>query len=440
MGRRQIASTIIRASLVAVLCYAILLIISWLSLNANQVFAAQQVSKAFQSGDLGDYDIRGANARLGTHQLNDCLILDQAISRSGTLAQMAVTPPNDLADRSAEVCKELRRSVDGAASRQLNFYQNYIHGHTIAARALLSVLPVSGIRQLYSLIVVSILIVGLWITMRQALRVGATAAVIFWLCYFVAFARFFGVEFFSQSLGHGPADAVFLGYGLWFATVSFRADRQQIDFVTPAAVFGALTATFEFLTGGIPLGLALTIAGVTVAEPQVARLRGSITRAVLSFATAIGTMVAIKVALTVAVFGFGAVLNAGSQLAERVGGAAQLEQDGPISLASIGVKLTDGLAQMVGDKSAFAMMLLLLSLAFGAMGYIKLMDSPFAQRAKWIAASNLVLVAWVVVFNHHFYVHAWFMVRIFAWTIATGFALFALAVAIERRPQGVPAE
>jgi hypothetical protein len=62
-----------------------------------------------------------------------------------------------------------------------------------------------------------------------------------------------------------------------------------------------------------------------------------------------------------------------------------------------------------------------------------------------VAASNLVLVVWVAVFNHHFYIHAWFMTRIFAWTIATGFALFAMAVAagqpvatIDRAP--IPAE
>jgi hypothetical protein len=83
----------------------------------------------------------------------------------------------------------------------------------------------------------------------------------------------------------------------------------------------------------------------------------------------------------------------------------------------------------MGGQTELLGMMLLLAIGFGALGLIRLRRSELRERAILVAASNLVLVVWVAVFNHHFYVHAWFMTRIFAWTIATGFALFAIAAA-----------
>lgn len=422
-------SAIIRSMTVAAICYAILLALSWVSLGNDPRQATAAVAAAFSSGDLTEYDITLTDARIGAHQFNDCLILDQAIARSGTRAQMMVTPPNDLAVRTSGVCQELKESVTQGKHGDLNFYQNYIHGHTVLARLLLDILPVRSIRALYQLIICGLLVAGLAFAMREALRRGATVNVIFWLCFFTCFARFFGFEYFGQSLGHGPADAVLLGYALWLEAVSFSEQSHPVDFVVPVAMFGALTAIFEFLTGGLPLGIALTIAGVAMAERRDDRLRTSATLACVSFVTAISTIVVIKIVLTEILFGYGAVASAWSQLFARVAGSAQFEAFPPPTIGNIATRVSQGLAEMAGGQPVLVAMILLLAIVFGAAGFVHLRRSELWGRAALIAGSNLVLVLWVAVFNHHFYIHAWFMTRIFAWTIVTGFALFAMAVA-----------
>jgi hypothetical protein len=424
-----IMSAIMRSIAVAAIFYAVLLALSWVSLGSDPRHATAAVAEAFSSGDLTEYDMTLTDARIGAHQFNDCLILDQAIARSGTRAQMTVTPPNDFADRTTAVCRELKLSVTDGRHGPLNFYQNYIHGQTVLARALLEFLPVRAIRTLYQLIITALLFAGLALAMRQALRGGATVNVIFWICFFLAFARFFGFEYFAQSLGHGPADAVLLGYALWLETISFRAQSRPVDFVIPAAAFGALTAIFELLTGGLPLGIALTIAGVAMTERRDDRLKSSVLQAGTAFVTAMTAMVAIKIVLTEILFGRDAVASAGGQLIARLVGSAQFEPLPPPTVANIIQRVSRGLAEMMGGQPELLGMILLLTIAFGTVGTIRLRRSELRERAMLVAASNLVLVVWVAVFNHHFYVHAWFMTRIFAWTIATGFALFAMAVA-----------
>jgi len=422
-------SAIMRSIAVAAIFYAILLCLSWVSLSSDPRQATAAVAMAFKNGDLTEADILDTNTRIGAHQFNDCLILDQAIARSGTRAQMSVTPPNDFTDRTTGVCQELKQSVTEGKHGPLNFYQNYIHGQTVLARALLEFLPVRAIRTLYQLIIAALLLAGLALAMRQALRGGATVNVIFWISFLLAFTRFFGFEYFSQSLGHGPADAVLLGYALWLETISFRAQSRPVDFVIPAATFGALTAIFELLTGGLPLGIALTIAGVAMAERRDDRLTSSMAQAGTAFVTAMATIVAVKIVLTEILFGRGAVTSAGSQLFDRLAGSAQFKPFPPPTVANIILRVSRGLGEMMGGQPELLGMILLLTVAFGAVGLIRLRRSELRERATLVAASNLMLVLWVAVFNHHFYVHAWFMTRIFAWTIATGFALFAMAVA-----------
>jgi hypothetical protein len=148
-----------------------------------------------------------------------------------------------------------------------------------------------------------------------------------------------------------------------------------------------------------------------------------------AFVTAMATMVAIKIVLTEILFGDGAVTSAGRQLFDRLAGSAQFDQIPPPTIANFIIRLSRGLGEMMGGQPELVVMLLLLTVAFGVAGLLHLRRSDLRERATLVAASNLVLIGWVAIFNHHFYVHAWFMTRIFAWTIATGFALFAMAVA-----------
>ena len=59
--------------------------------------------------------------------------------------------------------------------------------------------------------------------------------------------------------------------------------------------------------------------------------------------------------------------------------------------------------------------------------------SPAAyRRSTWLVGSNLVLAVWLLALWQHTAIHAWFMARILVWTIASGGAAFALALARPR--------
>jgi len=49
------------------------------------------------------------------------------------------------------------------------------------------------------------------------------------------------------------------------------------------------------------------------------------------------------------------------------------------------------------------------------------------ERTIALLASNAAILLMLVGFWQHTMIHAWFMERTLVWTIATGFALFALA-------------
>lgn len=422
----------LRGLLAAALVYAALLCVSWLSLGLDPTPAAANVRHAIASGQIGAYDISFANAQIGSHQFNDCLILDQALARHGTRAQMAVTPANDLVTRNDSACLQLRASLSGHPG-PLGFYQNYIHGHTVLARVLLAVLPVEAIRDLYQLVIFLLVVAGAALACLDLWRRGAGAASLFWLAFFVAFSRFFAIGTLGQSLGHGPADAVLLGYALWLEVATLREHAGSI--MWPAAVFGALTMAFEFLTGGLPLGLCLTLAGAALAArdgPEIGRRAFDVS---LAFLAACGGMVAIKVALTIALFGTGAVTGAASDLAVRMSDAVKPDQRVAPDVAGVSQSLLAGLGEMAGTRPALAAMFLALSVALGAAGWSRLRHTPQRALAAWLAGSNLILLGWSAVFHEHFYIHAWFMVRIFAWTMATGFALFAIGLVADRHTQ-----
>jgi hypothetical protein len=66
-----------------------------------------------------------------------------------------------------------------------------------------------------------------------------------------------------MSLSHGPSDFVLFGFLLILAGLP-TARLSDNAWYLLASCFGGLVAYFEFLTGGLPLGWALLLAGVAV--------------------------------------------------------------------------------------------------------------------------------------------------------------------------------
>lgn len=422
-------NSVVFCVITSLVIYAIYLCLSWASLGVDQQRLEFHARQAFADGELLKMDKAHYNILFGAHQFNDCLIIDQALSRYGTPLQRTVTPSNDFPDRHLETCPQLRQSLNRAgAPGPGSFYHNYVHGHTVLARALLSIAPLRVVREGNRLAITLVLLAGCYLCCRNMLTRGASAENLFWLVFFITFARWFGLELLAPSLGHAPSDFVFFAYGLTLAAMSFRRCADQRAYVLAATIFGTLTAIFEFLTGGIPLGLALTIGGVAVAMPDDDRVAESAIGAGIAFVLAIATVAMAKIASVLTVFGSGALGPSAGDLLHRLSASVQGPEAPPITFAAIMERLIDGLETMTPGLWLLSFGAICFGVVLGAFALGKMWQGEKRLRAMLIAGSNGVLVLWVVVFWQHFYVHAWFMLRIFAWTIASGAGLFAMAL------------
>ena len=174
---------------------------------------------------------------------------------------------------------------------------------------------IAQIRSLYRAAVTGVLICGfalalIGIALGRRVAEFAVLSVIF-----LALMRFFGLESFSQSLGHGPADLIAALYALMVVVMLFAPVRPAIV-ILAAALFGALTIVFELFTGGIPLGLAMVIglASLDVRSVDQPREFQLATYAAAGYVGAAAVTYAIKVAAIAHVAGFGVIADIAGQL------------------------------------------------------------------------------------------------------------------------------
>jgi hypothetical protein len=424
---------IAKASAIGVLIGAVLFALftaaNYFSVGRDPGAARQAIAAAFAAGSLGDEDWLRGDTQVGQHQFNDCLILQMAIDQRPSAEQLMVSPSWPTFVPAMPACRDLRRLISGEMPQpQIAFYHRYIHGHTMLARYLLPVVPVDGIRALYKLAISGVLALGLGICLVALATRRRSRAALFWLIVFVAFARCFGIEAFGQSLGHGPADLVLLLFVLLIASASLWRGLPEKAVVPLAAAFGAATMIFEFLTGGIPLGLAVLIGGLPFAVRDGDERR-DVVRAGIAYGSAIVTCAALKLILIVRIFGTEGLAGIGRQLVVRMGGGSDGEADQ--GFGRFAIQLLKGLDGMVPGMREFALAILALAIGAGGWGLAVLARSPdrrLRAQALLLAASTLVAPIWLLAFREHSIAHAWFMDRILVWTVASGFGLFALAV------------
>jgi hypothetical protein len=71
-------------------------------------------------------------------------------------------------------------------------------------------------------------------------------------------ASFWALQFFAHSLGHGPADTIFvLGFALLF--LRFGSGHRVNGYAGSCAAFGAVITYMEFFTGQLPTAAALLL-------------------------------------------------------------------------------------------------------------------------------------------------------------------------------------
>jgi hypothetical protein len=380
----------------------------------------QRVAQAFAAGALDDRNFHRGDAISGYNQFNDCLIIAMALDQRAPRRQLAISPTVPFA-HDADVCLALHRGTRNTAV----FYHNYLHGPTVLARYLLPLLPVAQLRELYRLTLTLLLAGAIAVALRRLAGPadGRTRESAVLLIVLLTFARGFGLEVFGQSLSHGPSDTIVAGFLAFAVTAGPTLTPPRA--VVAAAVFGALTMIFEFMTGGAPVGLAIVI-GLTwfMLRPSDRRVR-HVAQAAGSFVLSCATCAALKVAAVAAVFGPAALADIAHRGAVRVAGGLPPALAGRWTVQAVAGS-SEALMPGLGSLAA---LLVILAAGFGARAALQLRTS----EAKLLLWSNLPIVVWFAVFRQHTIMHAWFMDRMLAWTIASGFALVFLAAA-DRRP------
>ena len=424
-------------SALGLLVFALFFLLNQASLGRDLPAARAHVDQAFASGALQDEDWRYGDTNIGRHQYNDCLILWQALDQRAPASQLSVSPLLDLPQTSESRCTRLRRFVAGEIAGDPVFYHRYLHAHTTVARMLLPVVSVEQIRSLYHTTLTLLVLAGIALSLTALAR-QRTPEALFWLVVFLVFSRWFGLESYGQSLGHAPADIVHLSFLLFLATAAARGGLSAKTAILMSGVFGAGVMLFEFLTGGIPLGLAAVIGGLPFALRRIEgeRITDRVGEAAIAFCAGAGACLLAKLGLALAAFGPGPLLDYAGQLGARMGllNHAEMAGVGPLDFAK---KLVKGVNGLAAGMHVMAGAMLALALAAGAWGYVRIIRaagaSDLQRPATALLLSNLVILALLGLLWQHTVVHAWFMVRTLTWTIASGFALFALALWKERR-------
>ena len=359
-----------------------------------------RITDAFASGALGQENFRRGDAVNGYHQYNDCLILSMAVSQQAPRRLLAISPMAPA--NNAEMCTSFGRHDPRF------FYHNYLHGQVALVRYLLPFLSIEQIRTLYRLLTSLLLCGGIAVSLMRLARGDRRRENGVALIIMLAFARAFGLEVFGQSLGHGPADFVLISFAAFFALSRETSDRTMI---LAAAVFGTLTMIFEMLTGGLPLGIAVTFGLLCFRGVRTAVL------ATTSFSVAAVATYAIKLAAVAVVFGNLSFLREAET--RTVGVLPSDAVTGSLLHAIFGntEAMMPGLGPMAG-------VILLLSVGFGTWSVIK-RPTPEIQL---LALSNAPIFLWPIIFRQHMIIHGWFMDRIFVWTIASGFSMLFLAL------------
>jgi len=251
---------------------------------------------------------------------------------------------------------------------------------------------------------------------------------------------FWAIPAYDWSLSFAPADIVLAGFLLLFY-LRPPSRTSETEFVITATLFGALTAIFEFLTGGIPGGLIILLTALAFDSwPDTHVLKRYTALAMTSFCAAIVLCFAIKIAAVAALWGPQVLLNFSDKLLMHLGSTswdfgphnvAQFKRYGitvDMIRSSRFLSTAWGLFNMVystsnigwGSLALGTVLTVIVPLALGLkqlLGLKRQQPVERLQSALVLAAASVVLL-WCCAFVEHTIGQAFFMFRIMVWPLA----------------------
>ena len=391
---------------------------------------------------------------------NDCLILGALVVPRDAPLKASVSPRQPLAGEetdsapgypAAALCRGLaatmRAITRNPAADQFpppSYYHRYIHGDTTVAALLLGGLSFAAATTTL-LVACYAMIAAIAVLALFRLRNGDAAerrrAGAF-LIIAATLACFYGLPVFDRSFSFAPTDLVVFAFILYGFLQPLGAIPLQ-RLVIAAAVFGSLIAILEFLTGGVPLGLATLVALIGLGQtPDWPTLRNRIGIGMAAFTAAVIACFAYKLLAVATVFGTNELSVFVEMLGQRMGGSVEvnLSESAKAALSAYHID-PQWLDANILTREAFAGLMLTYSsfflgwgshllgaaivlvptpllVALGWSSYRERRISPVARERLALAAAGAVPVLWYVVFANHTILHSSYMVRPLALNVA----------------------
>lgn len=383
------------------------------------------VEQAIANGELPFVNHLRTDTVLGTHQYNDCLILAMLVDDRTPAIERGLSPltepwPEDRPDTNKTMCETLSDFMDGShvpAVDEKESYHRYLHGHTALAGVLLAMAPLALIRTSFSVVMCLAVLACIAASVRKAAINTEQAALVRSLDMGVAgigLLFFFGLPYFSPSLSHFPSDLLLVAY--LFCVLAFDMSRwSTIQIALFHSGFGVLTAYYEFLTGGIPLGLCFIFLGFAAYGTGSAD-RDALVRAfgaAVAFLTAVVVAFVVKLGITVAIFGNDVFTSFIERLAYRTVGNDTNGASYPWNAAWGVLK---GAYDLGAGWQALGVVLLLATGTMFIASLVRLwrdrkVTAP-TSRELLLITSALSVFLWWAVFSQHTAQHFFFMARI----------------------------
>lgn len=396
----------------------------------------ERVRAAFRSGDLTQEDYLPFDSRRGTHQYDDCLILQMITSHDATLLARAFSPRVRFKEEDASgVCAILReltladegRAPDVAATLR---YSRYWHGYNPVAATLLQAFDLATVRWLLKAAVYGALlalVVGAAVTHRGLFGVA--------LAISVTAALFWALPYFGPSLAHAPGDVFVMLPLAWLLFASERMSRPPA-LLPFCAAYGAGVTYLELLTGLlptavgflVPLVYVITTLRVRSKRPPIGWRRA--TAGVIAFALGAAVTVAAKQAIALWLTDPNALATFSDKLRFYTTAAASEPRLRGMLRALVAL-LREGTALTHGSRRGAAIMYAVAGcgwLAAAALALRRPRLLPLSDLVVFVAGSSVV-VGWVLLFPTHTILHTGFMVRIMIVPMSLGWAALAWQLA-----------
>jgi len=447
-----------RAIVAALAAVAFFFVLSYVSTFVDRKDIAAKLQAANAQQAFTQTWAKGTGRAIPRFGGNDCLMLAALLQNypsrlaetiSARIPPADAQPPARAGDPTIPACLQLIAALERPDHADPNaiYYHRYLHGQRVFAALALAVTSPQALGwitlALNVVCLLSVLLSALrnWRTgewrQRGYAAIGATLLLLdgLWL---------FGIYF-----SFGLSDLVLSAF-LAYAYHRGMAHAPDCTFAVAVALFGAATAIFEFLTGGIPFGLALLLGIVALDGPpdRKALLRRAFHGAMI-FALAILLAFAIKLALVMLLLDPNALADFRGALSTRVGSSfvANLPPQEIAWVSAFGIDVSSldrnwayaalymlarlGYATFVIGYGSPALGMAIMGAAVLTTGVLLIRrarapnDTVARTRLLILFASALVVPMWSVAFLSHTLLHAIWMVRPFGWFIALAGILMA---------------